>query len=602
MALQQDIGELAKSVKLRPSTTKDMIKKLKTDLLLSLYRAEPNKELLKVQILIEQNNNLKQTNEELLLEAQVELDALNERNKDEKESKNSNPSKIKVLERSIKNAEKEVNYLQTIVDNTYQKSTDLKLMLKQALKTEEFNYEVNGKIAALYEDMHNKKFNFKLHKKNKKLPLFLMGPPGQGKTAAYFVVGKEICAELGLNFISHVKDDYVPSRKDLIMVVQECAGENSAITFGGIPRAEEVIGADGIKKTVLKKAVNHRFSVFDGVFGGILLFDDAANAPSVIQNVLLPVAQNGTFQGLEIPNALFGFTGNLGSLDGTYTSDQSSALLTRVVPYFVSDTLKDFCDRSYEYYNDELGDMGYVNFLMRNAKDFAQLPEPGQKSGFACSRSHDNLIQQIRGIVEKNGGRGVGEAKSLDEIHGVAVSCLGQEIGMKVQAYYDSYMRGADPLAKEFIVHGNMNKEKFQKEYDGGASSESMSFGYQFATACGDYAVSQIGNADKPMEVFNEIAKRYGKAILQLNDSEFGYALEHFKNKLAAYVSDFSIATTSKRELKPEIRELIAKAIIHLEDCSLSKAELCTSVITDMDKYNKSGTVANRAGGRKLNK
>lgn len=64
--------------------------------------------------------------------------------------------------------------------------------------------------------------------------------------------------------------------------------------------------------------------MFDECAGGVLLFDDAANAAQVIQNVLLPVAQFGSFQGMKISNACIGFTGNLGALDGTYTNDLSS--------------------------------------------------------------------------------------------------------------------------------------------------------------------------------------------------------------------------------------------------------------------------------------
>jgi len=467
----------------------------------------------------------------------------------------------------------------------------------------DFNREMNEKVSSVYKEKYGKEFDPKVHQKNKRLPLFLMGPPGQGKTASYISAAKEICAELGLNFIEHVTDNYVPDRRDFVMVVQECAGENSAITFGGVPKAEEVTLDDGSKQSVLKKALNYRFTVFERCAGGVLLFDDAANAPSVIQNILLPVAQNQTFQGLKIPNACIGFTGNLGALDGTYVTELSSALLTRVVPMFVTDTVEDFIKRGYAYYNDELSDLGYFNFLNRNPKEFADLPKAGQKSGFACSRSHDNFIQQMRSIVERNGGKGKGEAESLNEIHQAAYSCFGPELGGKIAGYYNSYIRGADPLAYEFVHEGKFSAEKLKEKYKGGASPDDISFGYQFATACGDYAVNLVtrskdGSTNLESKDFKTAIERFGKSVLALNDSEFSFALEHMKNKLAAHVTNYSQATKDTRELRNDVREKIAHTINDLDDCTSGKRAILIKVITDFDKMSGNNNLGAKRGGR----
>lgn len=464
----------------------------------------------------------------------------------------------------------------------------------------DFNLSINKKIEEVWLERYGKKFDPKVHAKNKTLSLFLMGPPGQGKTASYIVAAKEVCADLGLRFVEHVSDDYVPKRNDFVMVVQECAGENSAITFGGIPKAEEIIDGNGKKISVLKKAVNYRFTVFDHCAGGVLLFDDAANAAQVIQNVLLPVAQFGSFQGMKINNALVGFTGNLGSLDGTYTTELSSALRTRVIPMFVTDTVKDFANRAYEYYNDSLGDMGIINFLYRDEKSFSVLPDPSEKSGFACPRSWDNLIQSIRSVVERNGGRGKGEGESLEEIHSLAYSMVGPEIGQKLVGYFNSMIRGADPLAREFVLENKPDMEKLAKKYSNGASPEDISFGYQFATAAGDYAVNFISESDNPDKALEEGIKRFGTATLQLNDSEFSFSLEHLKNKLSAYITDFSQPTKDGRELKNDIRTRIAVAINDLPDCGPGKRDILIKVITDYDKMQTSASVGKRPGRRAM--
>jgi hypothetical protein len=529
--MRQSIDELSKSVNLPNKTTKKVIQELKLSILLSLHRKNP--------------------------EEPIELAQ---------------------------------DYAETLDDKE-----EAQKILAAAQKKVAFNLEMNEKVSSLYLEMTGKKFDPKVHAKNKNLSRFLMGPPGQGKTSAYIVAAKEICADLNLRFVEHVSDDYIPRQKDFVMVVQECAGENSAITFGGIPKAEEVTDANGKKISVLKKAVNYRFTVFEHCAGGVLLFDDAANAAQVIQNVLLPVAQFGSFQGMKLSNALVGFTGNLGSLDGTYTTELSSALRTRVIPMFVTDTVKDFSNRAYEYYNDELGDLGIINFLHRNEKDFSVLPDPGEKSGFACPRSWDNLIQSIRSVVESNGGRGVGESESLEEIYSLSNSMVGPDIGHKLVAYFNSMMRGADPLARQFVQLNQPDNATLKSKYSNGASPEDISFGYQFATACGDYAVNFIA-ANDPEKDLEEGIKRFATAVLQLNDSEFAYSLEHLKNKLASHVTDFAQPTKDGRELTGPIRKRIAHAINTNPDCGPGKRDILIKVITDYDKMQTSTAPGKRVG------
>jgi len=558
--MRQSIDELSKSVNLPNVSTKAVIEDLKHNILLALYRNDVNEPLAQAKMMT---------------------------TKMEKEIRfyTNMGKKIKMSEETAKVNEEKIAVLQEEI-----------LRIEEFAQDKvEFNIQMNQKIADLYVEKYGK-FDPKVHAKNKNLPEFLMGPPGQGKTASFIVAAKETCADLGLRFVEHVSDDYEPQQNDFVFVSQECAGENSAITFGGIPKAEEIVNEFGKKISVLKKAVNFRFTVFDMCAGGVLLFDDAANAAQVIQNVLLPVAQFGTFQGMKINNALIGFTGNLGSLDGTYTTELSSALRTRVIPKFVTDSIKDFSLRSYEYYNDSLGDLGIINFLHRNEKDFSVLPDPSEKSGFACPRSWDNLIQSIRSVVERNGGRGIGESASLDKIHQLSKSIVGPEIGHKLVAYFNSMIQGADPLARQFIVQNNPDVATLKKKYDNGASPEAISFGYQFATACGDYAVNFIAESDNPDAKLEEGIKRFAKAVVQMNDSEFAYSLEHLKNKLSSYVTDFAQPTKDGRELTGPIRKRIAHAINSDPDCGPGKREILIKVITDYDKMQTSTAPGKRVG------
>lgn len=537
------MDELAASVELPHFHTKEMVDFLKHDLLVSMYRSNPQVERPEAPI------------------------------KPEKPEDKDDEAENRIYYEELK--EYKAAHKQYAI------------AVKAAETQEQFNVELNQKISDLYKKRYGKKFDYEIHSKNKKLPFWLMGIPGQGKTAAYFAAGKENAADLDLNFVSHVSDNYKPKLNDLVMIVQECAGENSAITFGGIPRAEEIM-VNGKKESVLKKALNYRFTVTSQVAGAIVLFDDAANAATVIQNVLLPVAQNSTFQGMHIPNALIGFTGNLGSVDGTYTNEQSSALLSRVIPVFVSDTLEDWLKRGYEQYNDEGGMYGFNVFLDRKPENFCSSPNPGDKHGHASSRSHDNFVQKIRSTVEMYGGRGVGEKAALAEIHRYAISCYGPEMGLEVVSFYDSYFEGADPLAKLFVYDNKPSDEEFKKHYEGGASKKAISFGFQFVNACGDYAVQWLLKQDDVTKSLPEAMKRFGNAVLKVNDSEFSYALNHLKTVLAATITDFAEvnnnANKEGRELNNEVREIIAHAITALPDCGMTKRKILIKTITDFDK------------------
>jgi len=521
--MRQSIDELAKSINLPHEKTKDLIARIKNNILLSMYRFEP------------------------------------------------------------------------IVEGDAEKTED--------------NLRINKKIETLYEKKQGRKFNPKIFAKNHISPLFLFGPPGHGKTASYSVACREICDELGLRLVQDPDITYIPKKDDFLMVMHPTDGENSSITFGGIPKTEE-IEINGVKRNVLKKALNFKFTLFGDVAGGLLLFDDAANATKVVQNALLPVAQFGTFQDLKLPNTYVGFTGNLGALDGTYTTDPSSALMSRVVPVFVTDNAKDFTTRAYSNYNDEVGDLGVINFLLRNLDNFAHLPSGTAKhEGFPCPRNWDYLIQAIRSEVEMNGGRGVGEEKSLPTIGSLCTSKVGPVVGNKLVAYFDSLIKGADPLARRFIATSPTSENKtemeslmqeLKKKYGNGASSESISFGYQFATACGDYAVNHIVAAQDPSKTLVEGIRRFGNATLALNDSEFSYALEHLKNKLAAYVTKFAQPTRSgTKELTPEIKMKIAETINELPDCGHSKRSILIKVITDMDKISNNAGILGDGGRRR---
>jgi hypothetical protein len=153
-----------------------------------------------------------------------------------------------------------------------------------------------------------------------------------------------------------------------------------------------------------------------------------------------------------------------------------------------------------------------------------------------------------------------------------------------------------DILVRQFIVEDQPDTKELRKKYIDWQDNKEVSFGYQFATACGEYAVKLItenGNPDRHLE---EGIKRFSYGVLLLNDKEFAFALEHLKSKLSSEVSEFTHQTKDGRELTGPIRKRIAYQVNKNLNCSEGKRDILIKVITDYDKMEDSISSSKRVG------
>lgn len=484
----------------------------------------------------------------------------------------------------------------------YRKSPDDALYSEEDKK---FNHEINAKIEKHLKQAYGMEKDAILEVVSiRTVPLTLNGAPGQGKTTCYVESCKRVAKNLGLNFIRDVEESYTPSRNDLLLVVQDSAGKTSVLEYA-LPRAVSVSEKNSkgeVEENVyLKSVLNWRFMCLNKTAGGILLFDDAANASINVQNSFLQVAINKTFGGMKLHNALIGFTANLGSADGTYTNDFSSALRNRTANFYVRDTVENFKFRAYKRLTGT-GDLGLINYLNRNADDLSSMPEPGSSAGFNSPRSWDDFIDKMIVRLHALGGRGKGEDLLLSDVRLYAPSMLGPKVGAKVVAYYESLLLGADPIAREAIEKGKLDDKKFDEKYGSGGNADSVTFGYQFASSCADYTTNFIRTEMRKIDAtkldekeftaaVNDIltvaCEKFGNATEKLLDNEYTFALSHLLNKMASSIDGIGRMTNDGPKLEREYPRHMALKLCSLPECTSQRQNQTVAVMSDTLKMTK---------------
>ena len=364
----------------------------------------------------------------------------------------------------------------------------------------EYEQEINKKVAKAYEDWTGRKFESFLA--DSITPTRLVGPPGHGKTTVMRVAAKMVADSLGMNFIQDPSTDFVPSYKDFILST--------------------------------KKYDLNLFNISGFKF---LLLENLVNLSAKDKNTAIDTIVN-----LKNDDSVY-----VGITDNIYNYKNKDSFFkiinNKLVIYFTIDRLENFVNRIMNCYADSLADVAVISFLRRQPQSFAAVPETDKETkiinyGFACPRNWEAFINEARKTLHKNGGRGIGEVAAYEEIRDKGLSILGPEVGEKFAAYFHSMMQGADPLAYNTVTEGKLNKERIQQLYGKGTSAEQQQFGYQFASALVDYAVNYIRES-KDQDIV-EGTKRFARGLYALQDGEFAYGLNYFKDRLAAQVPKYA--------------------------------------------------------------
>ena len=442
---------------------------------------------------------------------------------------------------------------------------------------------LNKKIEAVYKEWTGADW----FKDNDGLTsLLLVGPPGHGKTTSFKEASKKVAKALGMRYLENADLDVVPIQQidpenDFVLVTQEAAGVVSALEWLGLPRAIKLGKVDGQEheQEAMGRLYSERLLKAQKSGGSTILLDDFLNASPSIQNVGLALSEERRFNDLNLRNSLIGLTGNLGSHDGTNTSQLSTALRNRCRIYFIQDKLEEFVMRAQSRWTDDVGDAATLGFLRRSSEHFAKMPDVKQRGGFPSPRSWDKFIVTARRAVRRANGS---LAHAVKDLNDEASSLLGLDVGLAYTAYMNAYIKSADPLARAAIMDGKFDRAGFRKQMETNMSGDQQYFAYQFAMAASDYAANKIASDGGKLEVG---LQRFVEAILPLDGTSFSLAVDNFKRNLANKVESLSQKMKNGREINMETKTIISNAFAKHPDCTKENRDDVINVLSDRDKY-----------------
>jgi len=462
----------------------------------------------------------------------------------------------------------------------------------------------NAKIEKLWQEWFGSEWELD---NDKIISMMLLGPPGQGKTTAFKQASKRVAEGLGMRYLQNPEDDVIIGPNDFMFVSLEFSGENTITTVGGIPAKTLGRDANGVLdgEEYMTKLASKRLAYARKAGGALLLLDDFPNASPNVQNVGLSLTDEKRFQGLNLSTVYIGGTGNLGALDGTHTSRLSTALRGRMEIFYTEDKLPSWINRNQKNkdWQDSIGMVGVDGYLMREAQDFAQMPNSKHSGGFPSPRTWDHFVISLRREIRSSGGAGKGHMNAMAAVESLASSILGLEVGLKFYSYYNSMMLGADPIARKMIMEGEFDKKAFDAKFGDGYSAEGQHFAYQYATALADYAITQIVQAGKKVnytldldknKTLRTVIENFGKGILPVNQDTFSFTLDHFKAKLANQVEEWSSSFESRRVLNTEVKKVFARIIAENRDFSDEHKQIMVDTLSDINKYDTSGGARRR--------
>ncbi|MEM2056869.1 MAG: hypothetical protein QXO76_01245 [Thermoproteota archaeon] len=401
------------------------------------------------------------------------------------------------------------------------------------------------------------------------LGMALVGFPGEGKTTVVKRAAQKAAEIMGLRFCFNPPNSDEITEKDFVMTVIELSGEVSNSVITGLPITEKRFDGNVVATTY---APPDQILACSRAGAAVVLLDDALNAPGNIQNICLSLMEEKRYRNIDLGrHAYVCLTGNLGSIDGTYATRMSTALLTRSATLLVRDTVNNWINRSAEEFGPKPGADGLVKGFLEANLDMFHVPKPDKRVPYPCPREWTKFAKRsapLTGYLVDLAMEGqlipneVME-KVMNEVSFLAYSTVGQEAALKFMAYLRSYFSRSLTLAMSAFKSQDIKIDaegKFsasldqgvlkaiEKEYGEGLSASQQEFGVQYANALAEIAALEVnklvsGNkartkgSKEPSRELIEVYGRFAHALLtpSFHEDIITKCMGHFVNKLSAY-------------------------------------------------------------------
>lgn len=424
----------------------------------------------------------------------------------------------------------------------------------------------------------------------------LVGMPGHGKTTAFREASKKVAKMLEMRYEENPAIGTIIDDNTFVFTVVDLAGEVSKTSVSGIPAKE----SDG-KNTYMTSLPPYRIATLQRAGGAVLLLDDLTNASEFIQNIALPLTNEGMFNEVNVKNVYVGATCNLGALDGTNTATMSTALRNRLKVLYVQDTLEDFLIRARETFNDGLGDAYVSTYFELNAGQFLSgLPSKEQMGGYTTPRSITNFIVEARKHIYDHGGIIVGEkgTAAIEKLESDAQAMLGLETGADYSTFLATMMSDADPIAKNLMLKGEFDlgsDSKFYEFYGSGLSLESKTFFHKFKAAVVNYAILAIRKGVKIQVVYERLVE----GVMALDSKDLGTLLDYFNTHFPVAVPEYGMEnnlTSTKKSLDESQMDVLVEVFAEHPDYDSDIVKIVASVLSRAK--NSVGREASRVRGK----
>ena len=460
--------------------------------------------------------------------------------------------------------------------------------------------EINADVERAYKELTGQPYpSFR----GKVRPRALFGPPGHGKTSSLEAASKIAADALGWRYVSAEDLEFVPleeiDHKTFVFMAYETAGATSAQDLMGLPNAETIAGES---KRYLDRIFSMPFHKITRAGGGTFLLDDVLNAARHIQDAVLPILDRRRIGQLNLRSSYICLTGNLGALDDSNATRAASPMRGRVRSALAYDTVENFIarTRANPEFRDELGDAFVRAFFQRFPQYFSGHPVRGQQGGFEAPRSWDSFIHAGREILHRHGGRENARA-ARDELYDAAAELVGPSAASDFNAFLESVLNNADPLARQIITTGELDEKELKKIYSGGHSSREQNFAYQFAIALVDYGTQKIITDDK----LEDAVHNFGKALSYVSEDVFAFALEEFKAKVSVQVESVnkgkrpvSRGKGSSRKLISEVATQIGEMLMKTGTIDKTRRSTMISILSEANQHAQRASIGPSASTR----